>query len=109
MSALLWLLLVLPSMRRRGSTQRLVKIGGPPSLHCVSIDDMMGRETASFFKRIADQLSAKWDKAYDSMMGWIHTRSFFAILCATLLCIQGCHTRWYSLGVVDGHLLMFNY
>ena len=69
---------------------------------CVSVDGMMGHEAAVFLKQIADLLSAKWETDYGLVMGWIWTRLSFAILRATLLCIQGCRTKWHSLGLVDG-------
>ena len=69
---------------------------------CVSVDGMMGHEATAFLQRIADLLSAKWEMDYGLVMGWIHTRLSFAILHATLLCIRGYHTKWHSLGVVNG-------
>ena len=36
---------------------------------CVSVDDMMGHEAAMFLKRIADLLSAKWERHYGLVMG----------------------------------------
>ena len=69
---------------------------------CVSVDGMMGQEARAFLQQIADLLSAKWEMDYSLVMGWIRTRLSFAILCATLLCIRGCRTKWRSLGLVDG-------
>ena len=57
---------------------------------------------SAFLQRIADLLSVKWEMDYGLVMGWIRTRLSCAILCATLLCIRGCHTKWRSLGLVDG-------
>ena len=54
---------------------------------CMSVDGTIGCEATSFLKWVADQLSAKWNRAYASVMGWIWTRLSFAILCATLVCI----------------------
>ena len=31
---------------------------------CISVDGMMGKETTVFLKRIAEQLSMKWDYSY---------------------------------------------
>jgi len=35
-------------------------------------------------------------------MGWVWARLSFAILWATLLCVCSSHTKWRSLGIVDG-------
>ena len=68
----------------------------------MSVDGIVGNEVTTFLKWVADQLSAKWDKAYGSVMGWIRTSLYFAILRATLLCMYlGCHTKWDSLGIAD--------
>ena len=35
-------------------------------------------------------------------MGWVRARLSFAILRAALLCVRGSHTKWRSLGIIDG-------
>ena len=61
----------------------------PLSPLCLSVDGMMGCEATAFLKLVADRLSAKWDKAYGSVMGWIQTRLSFAILYITLHVFEG--------------------
>ena len=36
------------------------------------------------------------------MIGWIRSRLSFAVLRATMLCMQGSRSRWRPLGIVDG-------
>ena len=49
----------------------------------------MGREAATFYKRLADGISRKERKEYSVVMGWIHCRLSFAILRSAILCIRG--------------------
>ena len=67
----------------------------------VSVDGMMGHEATALLQRNADLLSANWEMDYGLVMGWIRIGLSFAILCAALLCIRGCRTKWCSLGLVD--------
>ena len=39
---------------------------------------------------------------YGTVIRWVHARLSFVILCATLLCVRGSHTKWRALGFVDG-------
>ena len=39
---------------------------------------------------------------HGTVMGWVHARLSFAILCATLLYVQRSHTEWRTVGLVDG-------
>ena len=48
----------------------------------------MGREAATFYKRLADGISRKKRKEYSVVMGWIRCL-FFAILRSAILCIRG--------------------
>ena len=98
----LWLYLVLLSMIERKSTHRLVDQMAMFTSLRVPVDGIVGHEATVFLQRITDLLSAKWEMDYGLVMGWIHTRLSFDILCATLLCIQGCHNKWCILGLVDG-------
>ena len=68
---------------------------------CVSVDGMLGCEATVFLKWIGD-MSAKWEIDYGVVMRWVYARLSFAILCATLLCVQGYCTIWHALGLVDG-------
>ena len=49
----------------------------------------MGREAATFYKRLADGISRKERKEYSVVMGWIRCRLPFAILRSAILCIRG--------------------
>ncbi len=49
----------------------------------------MGREAETFYKRLADGISRKEQKAYSIIMGWIRRRLSFAILRSAILCIRG--------------------
>ena len=49
----------------------------------------MGREAATFYKRLADGISRKEQKQYSVVMGWIRCRLSFAILRSAILCIRG--------------------
>jgi len=69
---------------------------------CVSVDGVLGPEAEFFVKRLSDFLAAKWESPYGVMMGWVQARLSFAILQATLLFVRGSHTKWRSLGIVDG-------
>ncbi len=49
----------------------------------------MGREAATFYKRLADGISTKERKDYSVVMGWIRCRLSFAILRSAILSIRG--------------------
>jgi len=75
------------------------------------VDSVLGPETEFFVKRLSDFLATKWESPYGVVMGWVRAHLSFAILRATLLCVRGSHTKWRSLGIVDGAslpLLTFN-
>ena len=55
----------------------------------LSTTDGMGREAATFYKRLADGISRKERKEYSVVMGWIRCRLSFAILRSAILCIRG--------------------
>ena len=67
-----------------------------------SVDGVLAPEFTFFLKRIADGLSAKWDRPYNQIMCWVRCRVSFAILRATNVCIRGTRTKWRSLGLEDG-------
>jgi len=69
---------------------------------CVSVDGVLGPETEFFVKRLSDFLAAKWESPYGVVMGWVRARLSVAILRAMLLCVHGSHTKWRSLGIIDG-------
>ena len=47
----------------------------------------MGREAATFYKRLTDRISTKEQKPYSVVMGWICCRLSFAIIRLAILCI----------------------
>ena len=49
----------------------------------------MGRETQTFYKRLADLLSLTRDMPYSSLMGWLRCKLSFAILRSAIMCIRG--------------------
>ena len=67
-----------------------------------SLVGLLGGKANFFLKCLADHLAVKWEKSYSAVMGWVKARLSFAILHATMLCVQGSRARWRSLGVVDG-------
>ena len=69
---------------------------------CVSVDGMLGSEAEFFVKRLSDFLAARWERPYSTVIGWVRARLSFVILRAALLCVCGSHTKWRSLGIVDG-------
>ena len=56
---------------------------------CFSVDGLAGSEAVCFVKRLAGDLSSRWDRTYLEVLCWIQTRLAFAILHATGLCVQG--------------------
>ena len=68
---------------------------------CFSIDGMLGKEADFFLRRLADLLSAKWERPYSMVTGWVRSRLSFAVLQATMLCVWGSRSCWRSLGIVD--------
>ena len=63
---------------------------------------MLGCKATAFLKQISDMLLARWEVDYETVKGWAHAKLLFAILRATLLCVQESRTKWHALGLVDG-------
>ena len=74
---------------------------------CFSVDGLVSPEAASFLKRLAYCLSARWDRSYADVIFWIRARLAFAILRATVLCVRGSRMKWRSLGLEDGASIDF--
>ena len=72
-----------------------------------SVDGVAGSEVASFLKRLAYCLSARWERSYADIMYWIRARLSFAILRAIVLCVRGSRTRCRCLGLEDGASIDF--
>ena len=76
--------------KKRGYGQRVLVIKhGIFTPLVLSISGGMGRETQTFYKRLADLLSLKCDMAYSSLMGWLRCKLSFTILRSTVMCIRG--------------------
>jgi len=56
---------------------------------CFLVDSMFATEADFFLYCLADRLSAKWERSYNTVIGWVRSRLSFAVLCATMLCVQG--------------------
>jgi len=67
---------------------------------------MLSSEAEFFVKRMSDFLAAKWERPYSVVTGWVRTSLSFTFLRAALLCVHGSHTKWKSLGIVDGASLL---
>ena len=46
----------------------------------------MGREAATFYKRLADMIARKQQKPYSTVMGWLRCRLSFATLRSAIMC-----------------------
>ena len=69
---------------------------------CFTIDGLMGKESKSFLKRLAEGLSARWDNHYSVSMNWVHTKLAFALLRATNLCLRGTQLIQRGVNIEDG-------
>ena len=49
----------------------------------------MGRESTTFYQRLAAMISQKWDEPYSHTLGWLRCQLGFCLLRACLLCIRG--------------------
>ena len=47
------------------------------------LDAVLGHDAQHLIKRLCDQIATKWEKSHSEVMGWVHARMAFAILCAT--------------------------
>ena len=78
------------SMKKREYAQRVHEVEhGVFTPLVLSTTGGMGREAATFYKRLADGISRKEQKQYSVVMGWIRCRLSFAILRSAILCIRG--------------------
>ena len=48
----------------------------------------MGKEAATFYKRLGDLIAQKRQKPYATVMGWLRCRLSFASLRASIMCIR---------------------
>jgi len=54
---------------------------------CFSVDGMFVTEADFFLCHLADHLSAKWERSYSAVIGWVQSRLSFVVLRATMLCV----------------------
>ena len=77
---------------------------------CMSVNGMMGCGATAFLKWVADRLSAKWGKAYGSVMEWIRTRLSFATLMPHYYVFRGVTLVSAHWVLLMGHpLMMFKF
>jgi len=69
---------------------------------CFLVNGMFATETDLFLCCLADCFSAKWERLYSAVIGWVRSRLSFAVLHATMLCVWGLRSCCRSLGIVDG-------
>eukprot|EP00731_Ephydatia_muelleri_P016081 Em0009g505a len=55
-----------------------------------------GAMGTTFYKRLADLLSDKQDKAYSLIMGWLRCRLSFAILHSAIMCLRRSRSSYYN-------------
>ena len=67
-----------------------------------STDCVLHAEYASFQRRLASQLAAKWDKPYSVVMAWVRTRTQFSIIRAVDLRLRGTRRKVYGIPFQDG-------
>ena len=60
-----------------------------------STSGAMGREAATFYKRLADLLSEKQDKAYSLIMGWLRCCLSITILRSAIMCLRGSRSSYH--------------
>ena len=66
------------------------------------VDSLIGSDTNTFLRCLADWLSMKWDHPYSSVLYWLRTRLSFALVRVTNLCIRGSQSKIQSLNFEDG-------
>ena len=75
---------------------------------CMTVDGLLGSETHTFLKRMADKLSIKWDRPYSTVIYWLRTRLSFALLRATNLCVRGTRAKIRTINLEDGAEITIN-
>ena len=69
----------------------------------MTVDGAMGPDAVLFLHRLAEKLSAGWERSYGEVLGWIKAQLSFAIVRTTDLCLRGSHVCWRSgTGIDDG-------
>ena len=58
-----------------------------------SSDGMAAKESRAFEKRVAALLSAKWNRSYSEMCGWVRSRMCLAVVRSNSQKLRGSQTR----------------
>ena len=69
---------------------------------CFTIDGLMGKESKSFLKCLAEGLSTRWNIHYSVSMNWVRTKLSFALLRPTNLCLRGTRSIRRGVNIEDG-------
>ena len=72
----------------------------------------MGREAATFYKRLADMIAGKQQKPYSTVMGWLRCRLSFATLRSAIMYVRGSRSSRHrpirvpdiTLATAEGHV-----
>ena len=76
----------------------------------------IGREAATFYKRLADMITRKQQKPYSTVMGWLRCRLSFATLRSAIMCVRGSRSSRHrpirapdiTLATAEGHVACNN-
>jgi hypothetical protein len=63
-----------------------------------SADGLLGREADAFIRRLASQLSTKWERPYPPVCGYVRARIALSLVRASHLCIRGSRVTTTSRG-----------
>lgn len=70
---------------------------------CITVDGLIGNEMRLFLRRLADNLSSKWNIPYSLAVNWTQTKLSFSLLRATNLCTRGTRSKWRGINMEDGY------
>ena len=80
--------------RQYGQRIREVEHGVFTPLVC-STTGGMGREAATFYKRLANMLTQKRHQPYSTVIGWLRCRLSFTSIRASIMCIRGSRSSYH--------------
>jgi hypothetical protein len=72
----------------------------------ITTDGVAHQAFQAFLRRVAAQLSAKWQRPLSTVTNWVRVRLQFAVIKAVDLRLRGSRKRWKSAGFEDGAGLM---
>ena len=79
--------------KKRAYNKRILQIDhGTFTLLVFPINGRMGRECQKFCSRLAQMISEKRDLPQSISSNWIRTKTWFALLKSSLLCLRGSRT-----------------